>query len=176
MKADEFINKLKSKQLDDILLKGAGFDINSIENYKSAFRVTKRRDGLIITDNPILDLITNYDVTNVNIGMVSFNQEIISDKFFFRIGKFEIDDLVIKKEDGEVLILEASTEYTLWHCAYSSDNFLKAILYCVDVFNDNILIPERYNDIETLKVKAKECADLAGGLKYLSFFETMFAV
>ena len=74
-------------------------DLGFIEIYLNSFK-TKQVRFETLTDNPILDLIYKYDVTNLDIGMIRFqnSEEIFETDKFIIFGKFDSDILAIEKD------------------------------------------------------------------------------
>lgn len=67
--------------------------------------------------------------------MINFEENL--DYIFF--GKFKIDDLVIDKSTGCVVMLEAGFGHVFYECAKSGSYFLNAI-YNVAVFLERTLV------------------------------------
>jgi hypothetical protein len=125
------------------------------------------------TGDPVLDLIANYDVSTLEIGRVTFLQEVEYSPGKYVIGKEEADPLVMDPETGEIRLEELGTDgFVIATCAASGGQFLDALYRAQVHFRERSRDESVYNDNRKCHEAAEECARLAGGARYLGFYQT----
>lgn len=178
MTAAEFVTALKEIPIDVDSLRNLGVSEKYIEDKINNFRLAKKVNTQLSEgyyDNPILDLLTNYDCSYLKIGMIEFKDTIDTEDYIF-FGKFEIDDLAIHRISGEIVMFELGLDHILYYCSGSGERFLDAILIAAEFLNKRSVDDNLYQD-EQLNIKmAEECGDAAGGEKYYDFYRMMFGV
>lgn len=128
------------------------------------------------SDDPIENLVNTYDVANVEIGMVRFNQKVNHRHDYALFGKFEMDDLAINSITKEVILLEEGIRHILLYCAANSSAFLTALL-CMAAFLEKRGVDNSLFENEFVQKQfAIACADVAGGEKYVDFYNLMLGV
>jgi len=126
----------------------------------------------VYTD-PIKNLVTTFDCTTVEIGMVTFSDGLEERGDYTLFGQFEADDLVISEITMEVIVLEMGIEHILWHCAANSACFLQALLIMAAFLRERGISDTLYDDEPANLLVAENCANVAGGEKYLDFYRMM---
>jgi hypothetical protein len=126
-------------------------------------------------EDDILELINSYDVSKIEIGMITFLNEIIENEELYIIGKADADYLVINKLTNEIEIHdEVDPEYIKLYCAKDSSSFLNTLIISCAFFNECAINKNLWKDKIKTYAKILECADKAGGEKYLDFFLILF--
>src|ERR1700749_2125255 len=100
MTADEFVLKMNEIELGVSKNAQLLFDKKFIDKHLHSFTFIKKQ---VLNDdkNELIKLIKNYEVSAVEIGMLTFLDQPGEDVEYIYIGKFEADDIVINKENGE---------------------------------------------------------------------------
>lgn len=129
-----------------------------------------------MVNDPIENLIKSYNLTNVEIGMVRFNQKVSRKQDYLLFGKFEVDDIAISHITKEVVLLEGGTIHILSYCAANSNAFLAALLSMAAFLEKRAIDDGLFEDELAQKHFAIKCADVAGGEKYINFYGLMLGV
>ncbi|WP_109693961.1 hypothetical protein [Chitinophaga deserti] len=126
--------------------------------------------------DPILNLVRSFDVSNVEIGMVRFNDKIVNGQDYIIFGRAETDDLVISKITNEILLLESGINHVLYYCASNSTTFLNALLQIAPIFQQRGIDVNLFeNDAAQIKF-ASAFGETAGGEKYKDFYRMLLGV
>ena len=157
MNADEFVKKLSEL---------------AVSMDRESYFLTEKPAEIPQFDDPLIHLISSYDTSALEIGMVrlgchKYSFEPPSDKIL--VGCIESDILVIDPSTGIVELLdhEAPT-YVMCICATSGNLFLEALLKLAAFQYPN---KDLYGDLSIEKVKenndaayacAVECSEIAG--------------
>ena len=170
MDAKEFVEKMNS--IDPKINDNAGFDDGFINEHLNIFKFYPKDQG-VKSDNPIVELLTNYDGSKVEIGMVNFVSELNEKGGYLFFGRFDADDLVIDKRTGKVQLKESGQAHILCDCAENSALFLDAI-YCSAMHMGQIPLGAEEDEDQALVCdKAMECSAKAGGEAYLTFYKML---
>jgi hypothetical protein len=176
MEASEFVIKLKELTPSREKYIKSGASKEYIERDIKSYQCNKRRnivnEKMIYFKDAILDLIMQYDIKNIEIGMITFSNEISEDFDYYYVGKDEVDPIVIDKMTHEIKVIEHGTpdKHILAYCASSGARFLDALITCEAFlqkmgFDDPITSdPKVVNEVIEL------CTDKAGGEKYRAFY------
>ena len=174
MNALDFILKLNSLAISEKKLREKGYGDHSKNIISAFYPVSTGKKS--INENPIIQLIEEYNCSNLTLASsISLNEEISETDRFILIGWVWGDDLLaIDKKSGEIVML-AYWDYNLitFHCAENSDKFLEAFLIHgvsgLDVHFEKEADRWAYN----IK-KATNAAEAAGGNKYLRFWMVLY--
>lgn len=174
MNALEFVNSLKkipNKERISQLIQ-LGMDKDFIEEYIGSY--TFKQKGSRRIDNPIEALISNYDGTTVEIGMVTFDVNLVEDENYIFFGRFEVDFLAMDKKTGEIKLMDhKNLLFVINDCASNGLNFLSALLKAA-IFLDKLLNDDKLaNDQHLICEIAISCSNIAGGKKYIGFYKTL---
>lgn len=171
MTAADFVTNLEqlTPTYDDF--KGMKVSDEFIKKEINHYKLISKGTGTLQINNEILTLINEFDVSNIEIGMVTLNNKIKEDNKYYFFGRFEVDNLVIEKDTGIIKLLEYEINHEMQVCAENSSKFLDALIVAAKHFRNCLFSDDLFDDqVEVCKV-AKECADLAGGDKYLDFYK-----
>lgn len=175
MKTKIFVEKLAKMAPDSETLLRRGLKPNYVRNLVDSYQIGLK-ETYVEYDDELLNLINNYDVSAVEIGSVHFDLDqsirpLTESARFFRVGLDEADFLVIDTASGEIVVEDShSPGFIVSYCAQSSGAFLDA-LYQIAMPNDEYLRNEAdINSVDWCK-KAADCAKLAGGDKYLTYYK-----
>lgn len=140
--------------------------INSIQKQ---YLLTPKED-MIIEENCIVDLVNNYNSIYIRFGDYCFLEKV---EIFNGHNIFcESSDtyLCFDGQDGKIMEFDRDENSIIDYCADNSELFLKSILIIFKLKSDNMmgLINDRNKEREKI---IKECSIVAGGDKYVGFFE-----
>ena len=151
MKAEEFITKLST--------------------LNPPIEVEKYDDSEEFNDE-LVNLVMNYDISEVDFGDIGFAEEVLGDDDYYEIGMFEEKFIVIDRASGEVRIEDDDEEGTIiFSCANSSEKFLDALWVAVRYFSLQLNESLKETDLESRELKARHCAEVAGGENYFPFYQ-----
>ncbi len=174
----EFAESLKKVPFDQEVYKQHGWSDNFIEDtFKRHTFLPKEQDNTIAeSDDPIQNLIRSFNVSNVEIGMVQFNDKIVNGKDYIIFGRVETDDLVISRITKEILLLESGMEHILYHCASNSTTFLNALLQIAPFLQQRGIDDALFENADAQIQFASECGETAGGEKYNDFYKMLLGI
>lgn len=128
------------------------------------------KEDMIIEENCIVDLVNNYKSKYIRFGDYSFLEmiEIFNGHNIF----CESSDtyLCFDGQDGKIMEFDRDDNSLIDYCAENSELFLKSILIIFKFSSDNMMGLINDRDKEREKI-IKECSIVAGGNKYVGFFE-----
>jgi hypothetical protein len=150
MKAEEFVEKLKT--LNPPIL---------VEKY----------DDSEDFDDELVNLVMNYDMSDVDFGDIGFAEEVLGDDDTYEVGMFEEKFIVIDRSTGEVRIERDDDDGTIvFSCAENSEKFLDALWVAVRYFSTQLNEKLKDTDLESCELKAKQCSEVAGSDDYVPFY------
>ncbi len=183
MKAEEFVEKLASISPSIEYLYSLGYLQEVAEEIRKSYFLPKSCSKKPIYDDPLVNLITNYDTSEFRLGLVTLGKTKnsflpTSDKI--HIGAIESDILVINPKSGEVELLDhGQTDYVMEVCAVSGNRFLDALFLFAEYeapfleFKGNLTKEQLTMNNESARKRAIECAEAAGIPAKGSIYETL---
>lgn len=151
MKAEEFIANLKT--------------------LNPPIEVEKFDDSEDFKDE-LVNLVMNYDISDVDFGDIGFAQEVLGDEETYEVGMFEEKFIIIDRKTGEVRIEDDDDEGTIiFSCAESSEKFIDALWLSVQYFSKQLNEGLNETRLDESEAKAKECAEVAGSQDYFPFYQ-----
>jgi hypothetical protein len=151
MKAEEFVEKLKT--------------------LNPPIEVEQFEDAEDYSDE-LVNLVMNYDVSEIDFGDIAFADEVLGDEETFELGMYEEKFLIIDRNSGEVYVERDDEDGTrVFTCAETSEKFLDALWVVVRYFAFQLNEKLKETDIESCEEKAKQCAEVAGNLEYVPFYQ-----
>ena len=170
MTAANFIDKVNTQKPSLQDFKDAGFD--------SLAEILFKRNqvsflGGPVSDNEIINLISNYDVSGFEVGNITFENKPVESRTHIFFGKEEAL-LAINKSDHQIVLLDhADLSFVIRHCAKDANHFLDALIvvwesYIVFLLNQGLAQDDSYR----IKMVEK-CAYLAGGENYKAFYNDL---
>lgn len=174
MEAEDFVNELRkiALNIDIELLRSEGVSEGYIENLLKSYQVEKKTkfSGY---ENPLIGLIENYNVSNLQIGMISFSEKIEYNENYIFLGKVEQDNLAIDKISGTVVMLENGINHVINKCASTGAKFLDAINVAAAFLERRSIDDKIFENQELASQIAEECGELAGDKNYYQDFYKM---
>lgn len=178
MDSKEFVKQLKSIAPNEQTLYEEGLSKEEVNNLLSSYNLKIIDDNQVVND-PLLDLIYRFNVSNFDIGMVHLKnrEEVIETDNFIVFGNFDRDEMAIDKINDEVVVIDyESLSEKLWYCSKNTNSFMEAILLAGKLNNEKCFNDEIYNNKELISIKAQEIANVAGGAKYLPFYQMILGI
>jgi hypothetical protein len=174
MNATQFAKALADSAPDVQKLIDVGLSEAEAYRFRDAYICNPRITQVLIHDDAVCKLLAAYDVSHVEIGMISFLKDPVQNGDFIQIGKWEADPLKIVLRDQSIIVHElGSKEHILARCASTPHQFLDALAVAAPVLGRCSWDVNLSGNVNRLRVTAKECANAAGGLVYESFFMTL---
>ena len=175
MDAQKFVNELRQLAPPSEKLAEKGVSPEGIERALKSYLCVEK-EGLELQGDPILDLITRYDLSSVEIGMVRFADEPIQLDGSMYIGEVEVDPILMDISSREIYVVDRDAHnHIMWRCARNGDSFLDALIiaerYLSRCWYDDTLSNDQVAACEV----AGDCARAAGGTKYLGFYKMLVA-
>ncbi|MFT3822677.1 MAG: hypothetical protein QM731_02110 [Chitinophagaceae bacterium] len=175
----EFLKGIQLIPLDDSEYRKVGLSEEFIANNKERYCNYKRNPNSTKDDtngDPLVELLTEFDMRKLFIGMIEFNEGVKKLKDFWVFGRFEIDELAINTTSGEIVLIEELTNKTLLYCAKNSSAFLEALVF-IGRFLEKRVVDDTLFEDESINIAiAEKSAEIAGGNKYFNFYRTMVGV
>lgn len=176
MKATEFaieLDRIKPTR-NDLYIQGLSEDF--ISKFIASYECLPKGEFKNKYNSELLNLFENYDISKIVIGMISFNTVIEVTNNYFFIGKVETDHLVLDKKDDSVKVIDSTDSASiLWECANNSSNFLAAIAVLANFLTKRMSDDNLWEDLSIGESVAFNCSDLAGGKKFLEFYQMLLS-
>lgn len=170
MEAKNFVDSLK-KMLPSSEYLYANYELDYIEQ-----RIKKRfmmplKNTLPSTNNPIIDLINNYNILFLSFSDYSFLEEIEEIDGIQVFCQSSGTYLGFKNSDSKIIEYDRDDNNLIDYCADNAEAFLKAVL----------VLSKHYADIVDGKIDRKDksvnkeyiqlCCEAAGSIKYEAFYK-----
>ena len=175
MEPDRFVEDLSQLAPTVSDLEEKGLSPDGARRFVKMFFCIKREHPLttIPGTDKLLELLRNWDLTDVHIGMVCFPEPPVIHKGKIEVGQFEADPLMMNSDTGEIRVEEfgIEPEFVLWPVARNGSGFLDALILA------KRFAKERGDadptDYVTHHAVAARCAAAAGGDEYLDFYKVL---
>lgn len=123
--------------------------------------------------NEILDLLDRWDVTTLEIGMLRFSPPVSLENNAVQIGQVEADPLIMTGK-SEILVEEfGAAGHILWRVARTPEQLLDALVVAAKYLGSCGVGEIDIEESSMAKSVASNCAVLAGGDQYSSFFKML---
>jgi hypothetical protein len=173
MTAKEFVRKITELKPDINSFINSEYPREFIENNIREFNITEKVIK-VMKEDEVLNLIENYDLKDFFVYDFHFleKEDYYSfDDYFFFAG-FDIFIIGLNKKTLEIVCYDLDNNEIFKKCASNSSNFLDALFHLKTLQTKFLLNEELISLREELSLlTAKECAELAGGQEYVSFYE-----
>jgi len=179
MNQNEFVKELLTISFEDSAYMNAGLDKKFIKSNRNRYIAIKRKiPGKFNTDfnDPIISLMQEYDVKNIEIGMINFGKEPVISSDFIVFGTFELDRLAISIITKEIVMLPESLDEIGMYCAMNGQKFLESAIFIGKFLEKRGIDDSLFDDEDANSLIAEQCAELAGGSKYLNFYRMMLGI
>ncbi|RZK23671.1 MAG: hypothetical protein EOO56_04300 [Hymenobacter sp.] len=182
MEASNFASQLAETALNTTALVKLGLTLEDAKNLIGCSIIATRITPLTIrfstenTPDALLELISLYDVSRLEIGVIAFLEAPADYGDYLQIAKVELDPLVIYR-NREIRVIDwQRLDHCMWKCARNSDLFLQALLMVNRFLTLTMLNADIYDDEVYALETASVVANVAGGSEYLSFYQMLFGV
>lgn len=174
MKANEFVEVLRKAMPTRESLEEYGIDDDNIHYIQATFLAVQRiasieeRAEAKSHSNPVSQLISEYDCSNVEVGLLRFASAILPHKNGSQIAVCEADPVVLEN-DASINLYDHSTNEVSLRCAVDASHFLDALGRFVEIRGDKL------KWLGNVEEAGRQCADLAGGPEYEPFYRMLCA-
>ncbi len=131
-----------------------------------------RTSAVANSHEPLLKLISEWDLHNVEIGIVEFlDIPRTTTSGDLQVGKVEADALVISQATDEVVVVDhEARDRVLWKASKTGGQLLDALIVVAQFLTRCLLQEVRESDSHAVKEVADMCAAYAGGDEYRPFY------
>jgi len=159
-------------------LKKSGCSDEEIKKIEASYIIKKvnTQNNLYSELNEIGLLFSNYQIKDMEIGMISFFEKPIKKDSTYILGKIEMDELIYSLTDEKIYIQERGYQVILCDCAKGIANFLSALAILSEHFSKVMLDNELYDDLAYLEKIAISAANAAGNESYLNFYKMLLGI
>jgi len=167
--------KMLSPSKEDMIKKNLPEDFvdNFLQRYICIKRTSFKRPSFL--DNTLLNLVSNFDCSKIEIGIISFLPEFVEKPSFYYVGNAEQDIIVLDKTFLSVNVVDAFyPDHIIWKCASNAENFLEALLVAADFFTSRVKDTSLLTNESYTLERASICSEIAGGDAYLKFYKMLF--
>lgn len=171
MRADDFVQSLRAQAPTREELLEYGLSDREIQEIQSTFSAQRRKDvpPALGYESELERLLRLYDCSTVEISQVHLNKQLESHPAGRAVARWEADPVVLLPSGELAAFDHAELDQRIADVSADSERFLAAMAALAT------LIRER----DTWKGRAadatKKCVDLAGGERYLAFFQSLCA-
>jgi hypothetical protein len=169
MRAKEFVEKMNALKFTLPDNAKEDYEDDYIDNLLNSYKFKPKSSDGAAADS-VLDLVNCFDGSGVEIGMLSFAKKTDEDAAYFYFGNFEVDDMVIEKKSGQVLLKENGKNHILYACASSGSAFLDAV-YAAASFLAAVPLGADVSEHPDVCNVSATCAAHAGGEAYSAFYK-----
>jgi hypothetical protein len=175
MTADEFSRELRSLAPSVEELRKLGMTPDGIERYREGYFCS--RVSTSDTEDLLLDLCSNFDVSTVGVGTIAFCQLREFDSDYWQVGECESDPVVVPKLGGLVSIRDhENLKRQCAVCAKNSEGFLAALLEAEKFLSQCPFYPEKRAQGQQRFVVLDRCVLLAGGKEFRKFYRGVLGI
>lgn len=175
MKAKDFLDRLEALKPTPNELNESGIPEESHAIFIDAYEASMNPNIQYHNDDPVLDLIENYDASKLEIGMVTFSEPRDLHENLLQIGRFEEDALCLNSNNGEVVVVDGNEpEHLMWKCSSNTDTFLSALICAASFLSGKLRQDSQFDQIAINDV-VRECSVIAGGDTYIDFYKVLLA-
>jgi len=174
MTAEDFVKRLKDIKIDIENLRLRGISDSYIQSKIHRYLLIKRDDQTF--NNPINELINNYESYNLTIGGIEFHDFVKTVRNFSYFATVEDCMLAIDSNTAKIVMVEPDEKQIIYSVAKSSEHFLSAIADTAQFLERRGTEDGLYEDEpENIRV-AEKIGEIAGGVEYVDFYRYMFGV
>lgn len=168
----EFVKSLADAAPSVAALQGVGLSEAEAMNFRAGFLCEKRQSSSPVPAvNDLLGLMNNWDVSQVEVGMVRLLGSPVALSRGTQVGMVEADPLIISNPTGEMVVEEAGANgHVLWYAAQNAGQFLDALVTAARFLSDRTVGVVAFDDISAASSVAQDCTTRAGGDKYSTFY------
>jgi hypothetical protein len=169
MKADAFVENLRSAMPSLKALEDYGLDEDEIDEIQSTFRATPKAVSKAPPSfaGELGRLVGSYDCTGLEIGLVSFEGELKEHANGLIFGHCEADTLVVRNDGAVAMYEHDAPSQTAFLCAVDSEHFLDALATFVSIRTEKGIWKGRVGEA------AQRCCSASGEPASVGFYELL---
>lgn len=173
----QFVNSLKEATPSIAELRSIGLNQAEARDFLRRYRCSPKKRGIrrSLTNDPLVDLLSNWNTGNLAIGMVQFLKSPMVTTTGTQIADLEVDAVLVAA-DGEVHVIEENTGRFLWRAAVDGAHFLDALVFAAKFFRKRLLGLVSEDDMKAAHAAAHHCSRAAGGRRFKHFYLMLFGV
>ncbi|WP_302575430.1 hypothetical protein [uncultured Duncaniella sp.] len=143
-----------------------------MEIYISQLSIRKKGNSIDVPpEDAVIDLVMNYDVSNLTIGIFSFKNELIENDNFIFFGTREAFPIAISKKSKEIVEIDwADENRVISFIAKNQSNFL-CLLISIEELNQKLTFG--LIDSNIYRDAIVSLYEIAGGIKYKNQLEDL---
>lgn len=167
-----FAQTLQKNSPDEYSLHKMGLSKEFIEELTGSYICIPRQHNVHREfDNYLDNLFFQFDLSNIEIGLITFLNEILENDKYFQFGNLEEQDLlVLNATTNQIVILDYfDHENILWYCADKPESFFEAMLLLSELFTKRSLSEDDFSTITYIDKIVK----VAGGVQYGDFYKML---
>ncbi len=176
MKARDFVSGLVAAAPSVERLRSIGLDEPTIRHILGSSKVNPIHTHYRESDNILEELQQNFDLSTIDIGMLTFFSQSIERNQYYDFGGWDTNWVGWNKATDEVHVISSETYEVLFRCANSLENFLAALIECKFFFNQRLFDDALWDDMPTITKYASKIANSAGGSLYEEFYRIFLGI
>jgi len=172
MEARDFVKQLAEATPSLAELESCGLASENVKAFIESYTCTVRDHPLTEPSgsDSLLELLRNWDLSKVEIGLIRFPGFHAEPSGAIHIGCVEADPLILLP-NGEIVVYESGTkDHLLWRVAKSGTAFLDALVIAARFLGRRAVGTIDIDDHEAARSVALECAAAAGGDRFKDFY------
>ncbi len=176
MELGDFVKVLAEAAPNAPELEKCGFSNEQATDFIKSFLCVQRDRPLLLESgsNQLLELVREWDLSKVEIGMIRFPEPPSERLGSICVGYVEVDPLVILADTDEIAVHELGTkEHLLWVVAKCGSKLLDALVIAARFLARRAVGTIDFDDSKLARSISIECATAAGGDKYLDFYKML---
>jgi hypothetical protein len=178
MTPNEFVNSLQKLAPSREDFNKYNLPEDYVEKVINSYLCLEKHDiklSLINENDPLLQLLSTYDCSFVQIGLISL-KETVPFAMYYEIGNVELDLLVLNKTTNEIEVRDHDSPKTvIYFCASSSKHFLETILMYAKYISLKVKDPSISEDDGFKLEIINSLTDLSGGRKFRDFYSMLLS-
>ena len=173
MTAEEFVAALPKTAPSVEDLRKQGLTKKAAQAFRRSLSPKAKKDGSTASKEggEVARLITGYDCSSTEVGMVRFIEAPIRKKGSWEVGRVEADPLLVDATSGAVRVVEMGhPSHVLWDCAANGESFLSALARASAALSQRVVeeVPKKQ-----MAKHLRNCVFEAGGEQYEAFFRML---
>ena len=172
MNAKKFVDEIASLSPPMSALADLGLTNLEAEEFGSMY-IAQLSQNNVKYDDPILELINNYDCSKLDIAGIQFIQG-FNNSGFLSVAELDTDIIAIQISNQSIVLLEGENQtHIMSMCAVDGAYFLDALLTVADFSSKRIFDDKMDTNQDLILEIAKECERKSGNNSSLGFYLTL---
>ncbi|MDZ4821714.1 MAG: hypothetical protein SGJ20_22365 [Planctomycetota bacterium] len=182
MQPQEFAEGLRRATPSLEKMRAAGESQFAIDYWSRKYQAFPRDTPLRIPagvnkDDPVISLISNWDLSQIEVGDFTFSAEIKRSQYGVLVGHDESAPIYLSPSDGSLMEREPGIEsHILCQVAKNSGAYLDVMYEYATCIARRVLEKDNPNEEEERERVAARCIELAGGEEYTTFCRGLFGI